>query len=745
MEWNTAEDFALVLLTSGSTAEPKAVPLRVRHLLAYARVSGAHYGLGTNDRCLHIMPMFHGHGLKSCLLVPLANGSGVIVSPDFDVPMFFQLLNAMRPTWYSAAASIHQAIVARAGDYRERARSARLRFIRSGSGRLDPKVMSALEDAFGAPVLERYGMSETGNLTSNCPPPGIRKPGSVGRPVGNEVAVIDEDGRILGPNREGEVVARGPSVFDGYLDDPEATKAAFVNGWFRTGDLGRFDDDGYLVLTGRIKDVINRGGEKVGTAEVESALLQHPEVTEACAFSIPHPTLGEDVAAAVSTRRGVSEQELQTFVRGHLTGVKVPRRIFFLRSLPKSPTNKVRRSETAALCRARLETSRCGVGPGPLRVWSPLEQEIADLWKKLLAREAISPDDDFFLLGGDSLQASELFARFQRTYRVDLHVGQIFEDASTVPGMARLIERARGDRSRQGQAPRGLVPIKPTGTRPPLFVVPGSSGNPVGFIHLARLIDARQPLIGIESRGMDGIETPLTVMKDVAADNVARIRQAQPRGPYFLGGQCFGGRVAYEMARQLEAAGERVALLLMLDASSPFFDRSGRRRGERVPRRRGSRLGFLTRYVFDRMRRHITLLVTLRGAERTAFVREQTAGLRTIIGTGDLFRGDRRQFGHQAVYAANRKAGRDYVPGPYGGPAILYLTRNREIKGARNLRLDWLDLVPQLGSPVWVPGRHSGDMLNPPNVHELAVVVNEALEAAHATEERRAASTAVPA
>jgi thioesterase domain-containing protein len=267
----------------------------------------------------------------------------------------------------------------------------------------------------------------------------------------------------------------------------------------------------------------------------------------------------------------------------------------------------------------------------------------------------------------------------------------------------------------------------------------------VGFIHLARLIDARQPLIGIESRGMDGIETPLTVMKDVAADNIARIRQAQPRGPYFLGGQCFGGRVAYEMARQLEAAGERVALLLMLDASSPFFDRSGRRRGERVPRRRGSRLGFLTRYVFDRMRRHITLLVTLRGAERTAFVREQIAGLRTIIGTGDLFRGDRRQFGHQAVYAANRKAGRDYVPGPYGGPAILYLTRNREIKGARNLRLDWLDLVPQLGSPVWVPGRHSGDMLNPPNVHELAVVVNEALEAAHATEERRAASTAVPA
>jgi acyl-CoA synthetase (AMP-forming)/AMP-acid ligase II/thioesterase domain-containing protein/acyl carrier protein len=733
--WNADDDIALVLLTSGSTAEPKAVPLRVRHLIAYARMSGEHYALGPGDRCLHVMPMFHGHGLKSCLLVPLANGSGVIASPDFDIPTFFQQMNAMRPTWYSAASSIHQAILARVDDYREIAKNAKLRFIRSGSGRLDPKVMAGLEQAFEAPVLERYGMSETGNLVSNCLPPGIRKPGSVGRPVGNEVAIIDEEGRILGPNRQGEVVARGPSIFDGYLDNPEASRAAFINGWFRTGDLGRFDDDGYLTLTGRIKDVINRGGEKIGAAEVEATLLRHPEVMEVCVFGLPHPSLGEDVAAAVSTRRTVSEQELQTFARGLLAGMKVPRRVFFLPSLPKSSTNKIQKAETAALCRELLEKMRLDPEHTASRAWSPLEQEIAAQWKRLLGVDEIDLDDDFFLLGGDSLQASELFARFHQTYRVTLSLGQIFEEAATVAGMARLIERARSDRSKEPKEMGGLVTIKASGDRPPLFVVPGTTGNPVGFIHLARLLDIRQPMIGIESRGMDGIEAPLTRMQDIAADNVARMRRRQPSGPYFLAGQCFGGRVVYEMARQLEAAGARVGLLIMLDASSPFFDRTGRRRGERTGIRRASRWDFLTRYVYDRTKRHIASFLKLRGPERRAFVREKLAAMRAIIGTGDLFRGDRRQFARRAVYAANLKAGRNYVPGPFGGPTILCLTRDREIKSARNFRLDWLNLVPQIGAPIYVGGRHSGDMQNPPHVYELADIVNRELEVAHPTEE----------
>jgi acyl-CoA synthetase (AMP-forming)/AMP-acid ligase II/thioesterase domain-containing protein/acyl carrier protein len=742
--WNGADDYALVLLTSGSTAKHKAVPLRVRHLLAYALAGGKHYALGPTDRCLHVMPMFHGHGLKSSLLVSVANGSGVIISPHFDVPTFFQQMKALRPTWYSAAASIHQAILDGIDHHRDVARNAQLRFVRSGSSRLDPKVLAGLEQAFGAPVLERFGMSETGSLTSNPLPPAVRKPGSVGRPMGNEVAIVDERGNVLGPNRQGEIVARGPSVFDGYLDNPEATRAAFLDGWFRTGDLGRFDDDGYLTITGRIKDVINRGGEKIGTAEVESVLLRHPEVMEACVFGLPHPTLGEEVAAAVSTRRPVTQQELQTFARGLLTVTKVPRRVFSLPSLPKSSTNKVRRLEVVALCTDLAEKSSRVSEQGTPRAWSPLEEEIARRWKDLLGIKTVELDDDFFLVGGDSLKAAELFMRLQKTYRVTLGLRQIFEDAATVAGMARLIERSRSERSSAPPASTGLVTIKASGTRPPLFALPGSGGNPIGYIHLGRLLDLRQPLIGIESRGLDSVDDPLPRMEDIAADNVARIRTVQPSGPYYLTGACFGGRVAYEMARQLEASGERVGLLLLLDASAPFCSRSGRPRGEAASTSRTSKRRLFIDFVARRVRKHLVSFMTLRGEKRTAFVREKMATLGAMIRHRDAFRGDPSQLHHRAVRAANKQAGRNYVPGPFQGRVALLLTRGREIKGERNYRLDWLELVPQVGSAIYVAGENSGDMLNLPHVYQLADVVNSQLEAVHkeaeggAPQERRA-------
>jgi len=675
------------------------------------------------------MPMFHGHGLKSSLFVPLVNGSGVIISPDFDVASFFQQMKALRPTWYSAAASIHQAIHGRIDDYRDIAKQARLRFIRSGSSRLDTMVIAGLEEAFDAPVLERYGMSETGNLTANCLPPGIRKPGTVGRPVGNEVAIVDNDGRILGSNREGEVVARGPSVFDGYFDDTEANAKAFINGWFRTGDLGCFDDDGYLTLTGRLKDVINRGGEKIGTAEVEAVLLRHPQVTEVCVFGIPHPSLGEEVAAAVATRRVVTEHELQAYARGLLTSIKVPKRVFFLESLPKGSTKKIRRAETVDLCLDLLAKARSAYERTEHRSWTPLEHEIGGAWKRLLGIDTIHLDDDFFLVGGDSLRAYELFAHLQKTNRVVLGLGQIFEEASTVAGMARLIERARQDKRGSGAMSSGLVTIKASGTRPPLFAVPGSGGNPVGYIHLGRLLDSRQPLIGIESRGLDGVNEPFNRMEDIAADNIARIRTIQPCGPYYLTGACFGGRVAYEMARQLEAAGERIGLLLMLDPSSPLFSNDGRPRGEKAVRGQISKRQIRARLVYDRLSQHATSLLTLRGEARAAFVRDKLETLRGIVRHRDVFRGDRRDLLHRAVYTANRQAGRRYVPGRFTGPAVLCFTRDRECRSERDYRLDWLDLVPQVGSAIYTAGRNSGDMLNLPHVYELADVVNSQLEA----------------
>ena len=217
-------------------------------------------------------------------------------------------------------------------------------------------------------------------------------------------------------------------MFDGYLDDPQANAAAFANGWFRTGDLGRFDDEGYLTLLGRLKDVINRGGEKVGTLEVEAALTRHPAVEQACVFAIPHPSLGEEVAAAVVLSPGqhANEQSIQAHARGMLTGFKVPRCVFFVPAFPKSATNKVERRQVAQMCLTLL--ARCDSPEPDASPWSPLERDIARLWQRVLGIDAgrIVRGDDFFLLGGDSLKAYELFAHIRKRYRVSVGLRHLF-------------------------------------------------------------------------------------------------------------------------------------------------------------------------------------------------------------------------------------------------------------------------------------------------------------------------------
>jgi acyl-CoA synthetase (AMP-forming)/AMP-acid ligase II/thioesterase domain-containing protein/acyl carrier protein len=734
--WNAADDVGLILLTSGTTSTPKFVPIRQRHLLAYARASRAHYRLRSDDRGLHVMPMFHGHGLKAALFVPLACGSGVICSGGFDISRFFRQIVELQPTWYSAAASIHQAVLQHAGGNGDAVRAARLRFIRSGSARLDPRVMEGLEDTFGAPVVERYGMTETCTLTANPLPPAKRRPGSVGTPMFNDVAIIDESGNAVAPGRVGEVVARGAGVFDGYLDDPVATAAAFRDGWFRTGDLGRFDDDGYLTLAGRLKDVINRGGEKIGTMEVESALLCHPALAEACVFPIPHPTLGEEVGAAVVRAPGlcVTERELRAYAATLLAGFKIPRRISFLPQLPRGTTSKVDREAVARLCVTRFDDA---AAPPRAQSMSALEAQIAEAWSDVLNLRGtdIARDDDFFLLGGDSLQAYELFARLRARYGITVGLGHLFDDAATVAGMARLVERSReSPRASDGEL-RRLVRIKAEGDRPPLFAIPGSGGNPVGFVHLGRLLDRRQPLIGIESRGIDGRSAPLTRVEVIAADNLQTIRKMQPVGPYYLAGACYGARVAYEMARQLEMAGERVGLLLMLDPSSPFHRADGRLRGESSARAPADPRRAMLRFLLGRVKLHASSLARLRGRERIAYLRGKIVVAREIIRDRDLFRGDRSELHQRLVYAANREAGQRYVPGSFAGKVVLCFTRDRPVRGERNYRLDWLEVLPQSGGPRYVAGHDSGQMLSLPHVYELAVRVNGWLDDAHRAEQ----------
>lgn len=343
-----AGDVALFLHTSGTTSRPKGVPLSHGNLMTSIQNIANHYQLSGADTGLIVMPLFHVHGLIGATLSSLWAGSTVVMPPRFSAGQFWPAVQQQRVTWYSAVPTIHQVLLSRA-DADNAPRQAGFRFIRSCSSALAPATMQQLEERFGAPVLEAYAMTEAAHqMTSNPLPPASRKPGSVGRGTNVAVAIMDEAGNLLPAGSQGEVVVRGRNVTRGYHNNPEANAAAFTNGWFRTGDRGIQDADGYLTLIGRIKELINRGGEKISPLEVDAALLCHPAVAEAAAFGAPCPKYGEEVHAAVVPRGDVSVADLQSHCGQRLADFKVPKVIHLVNELPKGPTGKVQRRFMAA-------------------------------------------------------------------------------------------------------------------------------------------------------------------------------------------------------------------------------------------------------------------------------------------------------------------------------------------------------------------------------------------------------------
>ena len=340
------DDVALVLHTSGTTSRPKIVPLSHRNVCASAGHIRDILSLTPADRGLSIMPLFHIHGLIGSVLSTLCAGGSVYCTPGFNALKFFAWMEEIRPSWYTAVPTMHQAILARAANNREIIARHPLRFIRSSSSSLPPQVLAELERIFNAPVLESYGMTEASHqMTSNPLPPRPHKPGTVGIAAGPEVGIMGEDGKLLGANMTGEVVIRGPNVTKGYENNPKANAEGFTNGWFRTGDHGVIDAEGYLSITGRLKEIINRGGEKISPREVDEVLMDHPAVQQVVTFAMPHPKLGEDVAAAVVLREGKSadEKEIREFAARRLADFKVPRKILILAEIPKGATGKLQR------------------------------------------------------------------------------------------------------------------------------------------------------------------------------------------------------------------------------------------------------------------------------------------------------------------------------------------------------------------------------------------------------------------
>lgn len=439
-----AGDIAMILHTSGTTSRPKMVPLSQANLCTSATNIAATLRLEPVDRFLNVMPLFHIHGLMAGLLAPMRSGSSVVCTPGFDAANFYGWLGEFEPSAYTAVPTMHQALLERAAQYSAVVAKSALRFIRSSSASLPPQVMAGLSTTFDCPVIESYGMTEASHqMSSNPLPPGEQKAGTVGLAAGPEVAIMEEDGAsLLARGETGEIVIRGANVCSGYLANRAANEQAFVSGWFRTGDQGIIGHDGYLTITGRLKEIINRGGEKIAPREIDELLLSHPAVLQAVAFAIPDQRLGEEIGAAVILNPGqtVGERDLQRYVARRLADFKVPRKIIFVDEIPKGPTGKLQRVGLA---------EQLGIDKAFARVTAVADREadprleafVAAQWREILNLDRVASDIHFLELGGASIEAARLVQRINSGLGLGITIVDLF-DAPTVTLQALLIEDA---------------------------------------------------------------------------------------------------------------------------------------------------------------------------------------------------------------------------------------------------------------------------------------------------------------
>jgi oxalate---CoA ligase len=551
-------DIALVLRSSGTTGAPKLIPVTHRNLLAMAEKlgSGFWFNLSARDRAACTLPLYYAAGLKTTLFVPLILGASVGFPPPAQASDLAAWVGTLQPTYLSVSPGLLNGILDRARGSKGDLAGGSLRFVMCAAAYLPEDVRLAAQNMLGVPVLEFYGLSEAGVMAANPVPPGMNKPGTVGVPAPGELLIVGEDRQPLAHGAVGQILISGPTVTPGYLvaERSSAVETSAVessDGWLLTGDLGRIDAEGYLTIMGRVKEVINRGGEKVFPYEIEKAILEHPAVLEAAAFGVPHPRLGESVAAAAVLKPGstVSEQQLKEFLAGQLAAFKLPRALWFVSSLPRGNTGKVLRSKlTEAYGAARREIAE----PSGL-----LELELCQLWSRLLGRDDIGIDDDFFEKGGDSLLATEMLLE------VELLTGKPYPQSElstfTIRRIVDVVAAGLADE-------RELITQVKSGPGIPLFFCHGDYLTRGIYAHrLAALLPGDHPVFLLHCYPDRFLGSS---MEDIARAYLREVLRVAPDSPLFVGGYCNGGLAAWHLAHLLRSQGVEVLELLLIETVS---------------------------------------------------------------------------------------------------------------------------------------------------------------------------------
>jgi acyl-CoA synthetase (AMP-forming)/AMP-acid ligase II/thioesterase domain-containing protein/acyl carrier protein len=726
-------DASLLLFTSATTGRSKLVPLTAANLGGQWACNTRAMELTERDIFLNLVPMFNLFGIGA-VLTQIYSGGAALCVPDFDPIRLSGWVDQFHPTWMSLNAVWHHALAQLVRQSPEVWKRSSLRFVRSGGVVPDVQLFGDLQRALGVPILESYGMTEAGGIAHTTLR--LRKPHSVGPTSGSEIAIFDPSLNALPFDQEGEVVVRGPNVMSGYLDDEDANLRAFTkDGWFRTGDLGKFDSDGFLYITGRIKEIINRGGNKIIPQEMDRILLEHPEVADAAVFAVPHRTLGEEIAAAVvprSQEHPVSERALRNFVAQHSAAYKVPRHILFVDQLPRGATGRVQRKKLSDRYADLAFQTPAAPFPEP----NPqTTARLIEVWKRILKVDRIELTSNFFDLGGDSLSAALMIAEVQREFDIGAEFLDRIEffDKPTVAMLAHILvdtriaytaSRANSNGTFQEGESR-VVTLTASGFLPPLFCFPASDMDPYYFRHLAKELGRDQPFyvvcppLPVQGR-------KLLTVEEIALRAVRAIRAKQPQGPYAFIGHCFGGVIAVETLRQFHAQSApaqtaEVPRLILVDSLTPGYPKilasrslylkQGLEAGRAAFR---GKLLFSPKEIVAHLRR-LTFLALRKSTAR----RHQESIARGENPVKDA---------PAAQMLLNRDAVNAYSVPAIDVPVVHFLARDQKVDSRvlSDPRFGWRDVTPAGLEERWVPGDHNSLVMNE-NAPGLADEIRRAL------------------